>query len=221
MKNIPKTRQENLVTQELENEILIYDVKSNKCFCLNVSLKLIWQFCDGKNSVDKISNLMSRKLKTIVNENLVLLGLRELYREDLLEKDSDLEPNFLKSSRRELIKNIGFASVTVLPVISSVIAPSALSAQSIAGLSLFTVCTPAGPVCRPGLSCRSSINPFAPTVIDSRCCAGIGSNYTSGVSHGCYAPGTCSVFGDRCCSAATEEVANPTCSAGFLDCRCT
>lgn len=222
MKNTPKARQEDLVIQELENEVLIYDIKSNKCFCLNETLKLIWQFCDGKNPVDEISNLMSRKLKNLVSENFILLGLYELDRENLLEKNN-AELAFLKSSRREIIKKIGFASIIALPIISSIVAPRSLSAQSINNLPLFAICSPTGIVCQPGLSCRSAQNPFAPTheIFATRCCAAAGINYTTGVSHGCFAPGTCSGFGAQCCSGIAGETSSPTCSPGFLDCRCT
>ncbi len=221
MKNTPKARQENLVIQELENEILIYDIKSNKCFCLNESLKLIWHLCDGKNSANEISNLMSQNFRTIVSENFILLGLRELYREDLLEKEGDLEFSFLKSSRRELIKNIGFASIITLPIISSVVVPSVAMAQSVTGLPLFADCSPTGAACRPGLSCQSSTNPFAPTIIAPRCCAGTsGFNYTSGVSHGCLAPGSCNVHSDKCCSRVIVEETSPSCVAGTVLCVC-
>ena len=33
-KNIPKARQEDIVVQELENELLIYDFRIDKAFCL-------------------------------------------------------------------------------------------------------------------------------------------------------------------------------------------
>ncbi|HZH35571.1 MAG TPA: hypothetical protein VEX64_12070 [Pyrinomonadaceae bacterium] len=34
-KNIPKARENDLVVQELKDEVLIYDLKINKAYCLN------------------------------------------------------------------------------------------------------------------------------------------------------------------------------------------
>ena len=46
---VPISRKANILTQEIGNEILIYDLSINKAFSLNETLVLIWQSCDGKN----------------------------------------------------------------------------------------------------------------------------------------------------------------------------
>ena len=51
----PVSRKKNIVIQELEEEILIYDLAKNKALCLNESAKMIWLECDGTNSVTEIS----------------------------------------------------------------------------------------------------------------------------------------------------------------------
>ena len=43
----PKARKENLVVQESNGEVLIYDLDTNKAFCLNETSALVWQACDG------------------------------------------------------------------------------------------------------------------------------------------------------------------------------
>ena len=61
--NKPKTRNENIVVQEFENEVLIYDLTINKAFCLNQTSKMIWQMCNGKNSVADIADNLKQSLK--------------------------------------------------------------------------------------------------------------------------------------------------------------
>ncbi|HRH45760.1 MAG TPA: hypothetical protein PKY82_29230 [Pyrinomonadaceae bacterium] len=130
MTTFPKARTKNLVVQELEKELLIYDLSINKAFCLNESLALIWKHVDGKNSVADISILLSRKLKTLVTEEFVWLGLDQLKKDNLLENSSEIATNFSGLNRRQVIKNIGFASMIALPLISSVIAPTSATAAS-------------------------------------------------------------------------------------------
>lgn len=72
--NKPKTRNENLVVQEFESEILIYDLKTNKAFCLNETSALIYQLCNGKNSVAEISQALNKHLKQSISEDLVWLA---------------------------------------------------------------------------------------------------------------------------------------------------
>ncbi|NJM54458.1 MAG: PqqD family peptide modification chaperone [Blastocatellia bacterium] len=69
MPNTPKpvSRQANIVVQDLESEVSIYDLSINKALCLNETSALVFQLCDGTNSVAEISNLMSVKLKTLVS----------------------------------------------------------------------------------------------------------------------------------------------------------
>ncbi len=74
----PKAREENLVVQEFDGEVLIYDLNTNKAFSLNETSSLVWQLCDGDNSVSEISESISRKLDSPANEDLVWLALEQL-----------------------------------------------------------------------------------------------------------------------------------------------
>jgi Coenzyme PQQ synthesis protein D (PqqD) len=130
MTTFPKSRTKDLVVQNFETEVLIYDLTTNKAFCLNESSSLVLQYADGKNSVSEIANLMSQKLKTLVTEDLVWLALDQLKKDDLLENCTEIEINFNGLNRREIIKKIGFASMVALPLISSVIAPTSAMAAS-------------------------------------------------------------------------------------------
>lgn len=140
MKIRPVSRKENIVVQELENELLVYDLKTNKAFCLNETSAIVFQLCDGQKAVAEISDLMGRKLKTLVSEDFVRLALHELKRDGLLENAHDYEDYFAGMSRRELVKKVGLASITALPIVSSVVAPNAAMAQSGTNLPLNAAC---------------------------------------------------------------------------------
>jgi Coenzyme PQQ synthesis protein D (PqqD) len=130
IKILPKTRTNNLLVQELESELLIYDLSNNKAFCLNETSALVFQLCDGKRTVLEIADALSVKLKTLVSEDYVRLTLHELNRDGLLENSDEVKAYLNGVNRREIVKKIGFASMIALPLVSSVIAPSAAMAAS-------------------------------------------------------------------------------------------
>jgi hypothetical protein len=126
----PLSRKEDIVVQEADGEVLIYDLKDNKAFCLNDTSALIWQMCDGTKSVGEISGELGKKLNQPANEDLVWLAIEQLKKENLLVNGKELTNNFEGLSRREVIKRVGLASMIALPVVSSLIAPSAIYAAS-------------------------------------------------------------------------------------------
>jgi Coenzyme PQQ synthesis protein D (PqqD) len=130
MTNKLRTRESDLVVQDLKNEILIYDLKIDKAFCLNQTAAIVWRLCDGKRSAAEISRLMCKEKKTKVSENFVWLALEGLKKENLLENADEITNHFGGLSRREAIKRVGLSSMVMLPLISSIIAPTAALAQS-------------------------------------------------------------------------------------------
>lgn len=152
MTNKPISRKANIVVQDLENEVLIYDLTINKAYCLNQTAGLVYQLCNGKRTVAEISELMSKEIKTKVSEDLVWLALDGLKKDDLLENADQLPNHFGELTRREVVKRVGLTSMIMLPIISSVIAPNALMAQSGAPIALLGAC-PSGSGCQSGLNC--------------------------------------------------------------------
>lgn len=117
MTNLPRSRQSDIVQQELETEILIYDLKTNKAFCLNESSAMIWQLCDGNHSVTQISQILTKKLNQPISEELIRLALDHFKRDGLLENHDEFEIDFKGLNRRQLIKKVGLASMIMLPIV--------------------------------------------------------------------------------------------------------
>ena len=125
----PIARKSGLVVQEVPDEVLVYDLESNKAHCLNQSAAMIWRSCDGNNSVSEIAKLVEAQAGGKVTEDFVWLAIDRLSENNLLEKQ--MASTFAGQSRREVIKKIGLASMVAIPVIASLVAPqSALAAQS-------------------------------------------------------------------------------------------
>ena len=197
-------RTDDLVVQESGNDLLIYDLKKNKAYSLNQTSALVWQFCDGNNTVAEISDKLTRKLGTDITEDFVWLALDQFSRDELLESDEAIANHFSRTSRRAIIKNVGFASVIALPLVASVIAPSAASAQT-----LLANCSPC---MNPG-QCAGGFCGGATMVFPDLCGAGMTNNFPAGVQNlGCCAnQPDCDVWaGDNCCSGSGTFVA-PNC----------
>jgi coenzyme PQQ synthesis protein D (PqqD) len=147
----PMARQTGLVVQEMPDEVLVYDLDTNKAHCLNESAALIWKSCDGKNSVMDIVREFESTGAGKVSEDFVWLAIDQLNENGLLENDPP--SRFQGQSRRQVLKTIGLASIVAVPVIASLVAP-----QKALG-SVSCVCTaPASCNTAPNASCPSTQN---------------------------------------------------------------
>lgn len=127
----PIARKAGLVIQEVPDEVLVYDLETNKAHCLNQSAAMIWRSCDGNNTVSEIAELVGTQAGGKVTEDFVWLAIDQLSQNKLLEKE--ISVSFEGQSRREALKKIGLATMVAVPVIASLVAPqSALAAASCA-----------------------------------------------------------------------------------------
>ena len=131
MKNpqFPVARKNGLVVQEIPDEVLVYDLSSNKAHCLNQTAALVWKSCDGVNSVSEIAKLVGSQSGGSINDDFVWLAIDQLSENNLLEEEITSALN--GQSRREVIKKIGLSTMIAIPVIASLVAPqSAMAANS-------------------------------------------------------------------------------------------
>lgn len=142
----PSARRDALVVQELYEEVLVFDTKTNKAHCLNQTASKIWRLCDGTNTVVDLKLLIEIETDSKVPEDLIWLAIEQLSQKDLLE--TRIPESFKLQNRREIVKKIGLAIVIALPLVASVTAPSAAMAVACSGI--VTSCTGcgSGTVCR-------------------------------------------------------------------------
>ncbi|MCC6824432.1 MAG: PqqD family protein [Acidobacteria bacterium] len=136
----PIARKSGLVIQEMPGEVLVYDLDRDKAHCLNESAALVWQSCDGSNSVQDIVRRLEESSRGKVNEDLVWLALDQLNENDLLEAGTGT--HFKGQSRREVLKKIGLASVVALPVIASLVTPQSVMAAGSCACTTNAQCAP-------------------------------------------------------------------------------
>jgi len=220
MNNLPKSRESEVVVKDFEKEILIYDLTTDEAHCLNETSALVYQFCNGKNTVAEISNLISKKLNQPVTEDLVWLALDSFKKNNLLEQSEQFGINFNNLSRRQVIKKIGLGSMVMLPLISSLVAPTPAQAQSGAtNLPLLAACS-APSQCASG-NCFSN----------TRCCVPgsvgvVGNSATASFFGACTAAArnaACAAYSPLVCCTGTTQVSDGSCEdigGGYFRTQC-
>ena len=136
----PIARKNGMVIQEMPEEVLVYDLDTNKAHCLNQTAAFIWKSCDGNNSVSDIADLFENESGNKINEDLIWLAIDQLSDKDLLEVEYTTK--FKGQSRREVIKKIGLATVVALPLVASLTAPTSVFASSSCMCQNDSDCTP-------------------------------------------------------------------------------
>ena len=156
---LPHTR-ENLIVQELNDEVMVYNLTTDKYYCLNSTTKTVFEACDGEMTIEEL------KRQSNLPEEVIYLSLDEIKRNELL-KDDYISP-LAGMNRREVIKRAGIATMIVLPVITGLVAPKAVNAASPAAcFASGATFTPNTGVCT-GLTCIALCSQEGIT----RCCTG-------------------------------------------------
>lgn len=123
-------RQEDLVVQELPDEMMVYDLKRHKAHCLNKTAAFIWHRCDGQTTVTEIARLLGQDAGAPVDEELVWYALDKLGKANLLEGDVDL-PVKDALSRRRMMRRLGVGAMVAIPMVMSLVAPTAVQAVTV------------------------------------------------------------------------------------------
>lgn len=153
--NNPMARQNGLVVQEMPDEVLVYDLDTNKAHCLNQSAARVWRACDGNSSVADIVREFDKNGGGKVSEDFVWLAIDQLSENGLLE--NEVAPRFAGQSRRQVLKTIGLASLVALPVISSLVAPQQAMAATSCSCTANANCTqPSRSACPSVTTCNAN-----------------------------------------------------------------
>lgn len=144
----PVARKQGLVIQELPDEVLVYDLDRDRAHCLNTTAAFVWQRCDGKNTTAQIARTLGQQLNCAVDEEIVWLALDQLGKNHLLERQPAPPPALMGMNRRAMVRALGLAAVVAVPVVTSIVAPSAVQAAS---------CLPSAAACTSSPQCCSGL----------------------------------------------------------------
>jgi hypothetical protein len=148
MQKMPRARKSGLITQEADNEILIYDQTNDQAHCLNQTAAKIWKYCDGETSLPAACSALSRDLQSPVDEKLIWYAIDQFTKDNLLDAPV-VPPAFITAgmNRRQLVRTLGLAAVVALPLVTSIVAPRPAQAAT---------CKPSTSACINGVECCST-----------------------------------------------------------------
>ena len=123
----PRARTSRLVTRDLGDELLVYDLERHKAYCLNRVAMQVYRHCDGETTIQDMALRIGNALGMPVDERAVRLGLVRLERAHLL--DSPVA-QILHVSRREMLRKLGRAAAVVGPLVTAITVPTSAQAQA-------------------------------------------------------------------------------------------
>ncbi len=128
----PKARQEQLLVQEVGDEMVVYDQARDKAHRLNRTAATVWRHCDGQKGVAELSGVLRQELDPSADEDLVWVSLDRLETAHLFQEPIDCSARQRRDSRRRFLGKVGRIGMLslLLPVVESVVAPTAAQAQS-------------------------------------------------------------------------------------------
>jgi hypothetical protein len=144
---LPRARQGDLVLKRVAGEMLVYDRRSHQAHCLNPAAAFVWSHCDGQTTVAEMTRLLANELKRPVAGEVVWFALDQLRESSLLAESPAPRPGMNQISRRVLMKRLGIAAAVAVPLVTSIVAPTAAAAAS---------CLPTSAACAVNSDCCSN-----------------------------------------------------------------
>ena len=127
----PLARSEDLVIEELEDEVLVYDAKNQQAHCLASAAAKVWRACDGTKDVPALAESLALSVDDVTRALETLDGV-ELLENQGLQIVTNGDGNGDGLTRRELGRRsakVG-AAAAAAPMLYSVAVPSPAAAQT-------------------------------------------------------------------------------------------
>lgn len=126
----PRACHNDMLTEELPDEILVYDARRDRAHCLNAAAGLVWRQADGQKSVADLAELLERDLKLPRDEAIVMMALQSLREAGLLEDGPCAQA--VDPARREMLRRVSRAGIAVamMPAVMSLAVPGPAAAAS-------------------------------------------------------------------------------------------
>ena len=149
----PVARKNGLVVRDLADEVVVYDQERHEAHCLNSTAATVFRNADGRRSVSDLALLLGADGPGA--EALVEMALGQLGEARLLESG----PSFASEPglpRRDAMRRVGLAAAVLLPLVTSILAPTPAEAAATCVVGDAGCTTPLQP---PGTGCSCAPPP--------------------------------------------------------------
>src|SRR4051812_747195 len=125
----PLARKSDLITRQIPGELLVYDLKRHKAMCLNETAAIVWKKCDGRNTIADLTAGLESRYGFPIDQRVIWLALDQLEKSYLLAAKPAWPKASANITRREVMQ-AGIVAAIALPVITIIVAPTAVSAAT-------------------------------------------------------------------------------------------
>jgi hypothetical protein len=122
----PRARRGDLLTRVVEDELLVYDLRSHKAHCLNRTTAAVFERCDGTLGVVELAAALSATAGSAVPDSVVWIALEQLSSANLLEAPIAPPPEAIDQARRRTLRRMTLASgvAILMPAVATILAPT-------------------------------------------------------------------------------------------------
>jgi hypothetical protein len=117
----PRARSEELVVEELDDQLLVYDLRTDQAHALSADAARVWRCCDGETSVEALGASAGVELETTQR------ALAELESCGLLDSAPGREQGSTRREATVKLAKLGAAAASA-PLIASIVAPAGAGA---------------------------------------------------------------------------------------------
>ena len=125
----PRSRTEDLLIQDVDGEVVLYDEASDEAHLLNPTTALVWKHSDGETSVAELAARLAQELDVPADEALVESALGELSEAGLLVTPLETHGLTRRDALRKMVAAGAFAAA-LMPAVTSITAPTPAMASS-------------------------------------------------------------------------------------------
>lgn len=141
----PLARRDKLVVEELQDELLVYDLERDQASCLNHTAAVVWKLADGKTSVSEMTKRLQAELGSTVSVDVVWYALDQLGKKNLLVEPAKLPVQYAGMTRRDFLVKAGLVSAAVaIPVIVAMAVPTTAQAATCSSCLCHADCSSCG-----------------------------------------------------------------------------
>lgn len=202
-------RSERLVERRVGDEIVVYDLDSDKAHLLNPVTATVWSSAAAGATVDEVCAAVRAGHGADLPLDVCWAAIEQLTEAGLLSSAPEAPVVGGGMSRRQLLKRAGVAAI-VLPTITTILAPTPAAAQTGTCAADGQSCNTNNECCSgncSGGTCQCQVT-GGPCVISADCCSTI-----CQASVCCNGTGTACTTNAQCCTGICSNYTCVTCIA--------
>ena len=125
---LPLARKQDLIVKELQDEVVVFDSKRNKAFCLNQTSAAVWKSCNGQTTIAEMTTQL-RAIDASISDSVVWFALHQLETDGLMQQTIAAPTEVVGLTRKDVIRKFGLAAA-VVPLVAVLVAPTPAKAFS-------------------------------------------------------------------------------------------